>query len=217
MPPALQIKLLRILQEKTFRRVGGEKDIEVDCRVIAATHRNLQQMVDEGKFREDLYYRLNVINLHVPPLRDRREDVSSLANYFVRSAAAKMNKSIRNIEPEALEKLKNYSWPGNIRELQNVVERTVALSSGDTIDVSDLPTEIINYEDGALPFQDIKQFNQAKSEFERKFLIAALEEHNYNVSNAAKASAIPRQNFYLKMKKYGIKLPGARNNSNENP
>ncbi len=210
MPPDLQIKLLRVLQEKTFRRVGGEKDIEVDCRVIAATHRNLQQMVDEGEFREDLYYRLNVINLQVPPLRDRREDVSSLASHFVRTAAAKMNKSIRNFEPEALEKLKNYSWPGNIRELQNVVERAVALTLGDVIDVSDLPTEIINYDAGELPVQDIKQFSQAKSEFERKFLIAALEEHNYNVSNAAKASTIPRQNFYLKMKKYGIKPPGAR-------
>ena len=205
MPPNLQVKLLRILQEKTFRRVGGEKDVEVDCRVIAATHMNLREMVNKGNFREDLYYRLNVINIDLPPLRERDEDIPALANHFMRITAAKMRKPVSKIDPEAMEQLRKYRWPGNIRELQNVLERAIALCENELIKIEDLPSCIHDERGEKIRRPEIKFYNQAKLQFERQFILSALKASNYNVSAAAKASGIPRQNFYLKMKKLGIK------------
>jgi DNA-binding NtrC family response regulator len=207
MPMDLQIKLLRVLQEKVIRRIGSETDIQVDCRVIAATHRDLHKMVNEGGFREDLYYRLNVINIFIPPLRDRREDISALAAHFIRLTAAKMNKRVRKLEPNTLKYLLNYEWPGNIRELQNVLERAVVLSASESINLDDLPAEVSHSETRTLSPLDFRSYNKAKIEFERQYIESALEANQYNVAAAAKSCGIPRQNFYLKMKKLGIKPP----------
>ena len=136
MPLHLQTKLLRVLQEQEFERVGGTRTIEVDVRIVAATNRDLKAMVEEGKFRMDLYYRLAVFPLHVPALRERREDIPMLADYFVRKHAARMDRNIESISTNALDALTTYDWPGNIRELQNVIERSVVLSSGPELQVA---------------------------------------------------------------------------------
>ncbi|MBU0519091.1 sigma-54 dependent transcriptional regulator [bacterium] len=204
MPLNLQIKMLRVLQEKVIRRVGGESDIPIDCRVIAATHRTLRDMVEQGEFREDLFYRLNVIHIEIPQLQQRQDDIPALATHFIRLAAAKMNKPVRLIEPEAMLQLTRYAWPGNIRELQNVLERAVALTSGDSIKSSDLSIEIREAKEQCYRPVEIQKFSDAKQEFERQFICAALERHDYNVSAAADDTGIPRQNFYVKMKKYGL-------------
>jgi DNA-binding NtrC family response regulator len=205
MPLSLQVKLLRVLQEKNFQRIGGEDLIEVDCRVIASTHRNLKQMVESGKFREDLFYRLNVLNLHLPPLRERREDIPDFIQHFMRNISAKTGIEARSISEEAVELLKNYDWPGNIRELENTVERILALSNKEILSPDDLPEEI-RRNTGKIPREkkDIITFNQAREAFEKKYLIEALEQNDGNVSAAAQISGIPRQNFYLKLKKYNL-------------
>lgn len=187
MPLTLQVKLLRVLQEKTFQRVGGTATLEADCRVIASTHRNLRQLVAETKFREDLYYRLNVLNLHIPPLRERREDIPSLAHHFLRLTAARLGKSVDRLSPEAMESLKAHHWSGNIRELENAIERAVALSSDQQIEVEDLPEEVRLAKKGAdLPCQsELVQYSRAKEIFERDYILEALERHGGNVAAAA--------------------------------
>lgn len=142
LPPNLQVKLLRVLQDKEFQHVGGVKNIRVDVRILAATNRNLPQAMQKGTFREDLYYRLNVVSLTLPPLRERRDDVPMLVRHFVERYRREMSRPAMSIEPEALSRLQAYTWPGNVRELQNVIERAVALSPGPTITVADLPVEV---------------------------------------------------------------------------
>ena len=146
----LQAKLLRVLQEGEFERLGGTRTQRVDVRIVAATNQDLGQMVKDKRFREDLYYRLNVITINVPPLRERREDIPVLANHFVRVYAAKNNRRLEGLSDEAVRQLEAYSWPGNIRELENVVERAVVLARGARIDVADLPSEIA----GATPLPE---------------------------------------------------------------
>jgi DNA-binding NtrC family response regulator len=143
LPPDTQVALLRVLQEREFERVGGTRPIQVDVRVIAATHRDLKTAIADGRFREDLFYRLNVFPVETPPLRERKDDILMLVEYFVQRYAKKAGKSIRTIEKRTLERLRAYDWPGNIRELQNVIERSVILSSGDVFAVDDvwLPNE----------------------------------------------------------------------------
>ena len=138
----LQPKLLRVLQERRFERLGGNKTINVDLRLVCATNRNLGEMVQQGKFREDLYYRLNVVQLHLPPLRERRDDIPLLAQQFLVKAAQQFQKKTRNISPVAMQALEEYNWPGNVRELENVVQRGVALCDGFTVDVCHLPTAL---------------------------------------------------------------------------
>jgi two-component system response regulator HydG len=142
MSAAMQVKLLRVLQEREFERVGGARTLRVDVRILAATNRNLEEAVNRGEFRQDLFYRLNVINIHLPPLRDRREDIPLLAHTFLNRYAQKNNKSLDGFSSAALDAFYNYDWPGNIRELQNAVERAVILSRGDTVDASDLPERL---------------------------------------------------------------------------
>ncbi|MCX6641459.1 MAG: sigma-54 dependent transcriptional regulator [bacterium] len=206
MPPTLQVKLLRVLQEKTYRRVGGDNDLAVDCRIIAATHRDLPQMVDRGDFREDLFYRLNVINLQLPPLRERRSDIPALIAHIIKVTSAQQRRTCPKLDPTVLQCLTNYAWPGNIRELQNVLERAVALCSDDLINPMDLPESLQCK--SSPQFADFTQnnFGEAKDDFERSFILNALKEANNSVSQAAQATGIPRQNFYLKIKKYGIKI-----------
>ena len=135
--PALQAKLLRFLEEKTFKRVGGAVDIRVDVRVIAATNRNLQDEVRQGKFREDLFYRLNVLPITLPPLRDRHEDIPTLAKFYVDAYNSEFKKRVRGITAEALRKLQSHAWPGNVRELRNAVERAMLLAEGDVLTIDD--------------------------------------------------------------------------------
>ena len=139
MSPGLQVKLLRVLQEHSFERIGGVKSIKVDIRVIAATNQDLETMVRQGKFREDLYYRLNVIPIRIPPLRERVTDIPLLVNHFLQEFGKKKKKPVKRLAPKAMELLVRYSWPGNVRELENLVERLVILSEGDVVEVEDLP------------------------------------------------------------------------------
>jgi DNA-binding NtrC family response regulator len=210
MPLTLQVKLLRVLQERSFQRVGGEVTVEVDCRVIASTHRNLRRMVEEGAFREDLFYRLNVLQLHAPPLRERREDLPQLVQHFLRSVAARLGKERCVLSDQALECLADYSWPGNVRELENVIERAVALASGERIDVGDLPEEVRGIKSSGISVGAIVPFSQAKDDFERNYLLEILAQSHGSVTKAAQISGIPRQNLYLKLKKYSLN-PGAQN------
>src|SRR6186713_568712 len=142
MVPGLQAKLLRFLEEKTFKRVGGSADIHVDVRVVAATNRNLQEEVRHGKFREDLYYRLNVLPVNLPPLRERAEDIPSLVNFYVDAYSTEFKRRIQGVSPDAVEKLKHHGWPGNIRELRNAIERAMLLAEGDTLTADDFSTSI---------------------------------------------------------------------------
>jgi two-component system, NtrC family, response regulator AtoC len=140
----VQSKLLRAIENQTFRRVGGTTQIHVDVQIIAASNRDLKELIKEGKFREDLYYRLKVVDLHLPPLRERKGDIPELTGFFIRTLNPKMGKNVLGISPQAMQNLQNYDWPGNIRELSNAIERSIIFCNGETIEVSDLPTDIIS-------------------------------------------------------------------------
>jgi two-component system, NtrC family, response regulator AtoC len=140
----VQSKLLRAIENQTFRRVGGITQIHVDVHILAASNRDLKTMMSEGKFREDLYYRLKVVDLHIPPLRERIEDVPELTGYFIRTLNPKMGKNVLDISPQALQMLQNYKWPGNIRELSNAMERAMIFCNGEVIELPDLPSDIIS-------------------------------------------------------------------------
>lgn len=195
LPLAMQAKLLRTLQESTITRVGGEKTFPVDLRIIAATNRDLKEMAGKGEFREDLYFRLNVIELEIPPLRQRKEDIPALIDFFL----AKYNSDVVFTE-EALRQLGKYSFPGNVRELEHIVQRTVTLARSSVVKVSDLPTEIRNYH-GA---NEIGNLNQRLSEVERRMLLDALKANNWVQTRAALALGISERVLRYKMSKAGI-------------
>ena len=138
MPAAIQVKLLRVLQDREFERLGGTRTHKVDVRLVAATNRDLRAALEEGTFREDLYYRLNVVAIDIPPLRDHKEDIPALANFFLEKRYARSGKPVRGITPQAMKQLMEFHWPGNVRELQNIIERGVTLSTGTTLDVADI-------------------------------------------------------------------------------
>jgi two-component system nitrogen regulation response regulator NtrX len=195
-----QAKLLRVLQEGEFHRVGGEQPIRVSVRVIAATNRDLWEMVAQQKFREDLYYRLCVVPVRVPALRERREDIRPLADYFLADFCARNNFRARVFEPQAFEALEQYSWPGNIRELRNVVERMAILSSGDMLEAASVPVEI------RMPKNHAARGNlrQTRESAEREHILRALEEAQWNVSGAARALGMERTNLHKRIKALGI-------------
>jgi|SaaInlStandDraft_1057018.scaffolds.fasta_scaffold02602_12 DNA-binding NtrC family response regulator len=195
MPMETQVKLLRVIQEGEFERVGGSEIIKVDVRIIAATNRNLPQAVKEGEFREDLYYRLNVIQIHVPPLRERREDIAQLAEMFLQRYGSKGKK----LEAKALEALTAYEWPGNIRELKNIMERLGIIVARDTIGVSDLPSEVQFPE--ATVSNDMKVLG-TMDEIERQAIFSALRQSRGVKSEAAKALGIGLKTLYRKLDKY---------------
>jgi len=204
----LQAKLLRVLQERQFRRVGGTRLIDVDIRVIAATNRNLEQMVKDGEFREDLYYRLNVICIKLPPLRERVGDICILAGHFCHEFSAAQGKELQ-ISPEALKVLEHWNWPGNVRELKNVVERAVTFAERPMVEVSDLSpylTDEISVESAeyetALPFSEAKK--KWIAVFEKKYLTDLLERHGWNISRAAREAEIDRRNIYRLIAKHGL-------------
>ncbi len=204
----LQAKLLRVLQEREVRRVGSNRIIEVDVRVISATNRDLAQSVSTGQFREDLYYRLNVISIPLPPLRDRKGDIPLIAHYYLKKYAASSGKEVRGIMPEAMRLLEEHAWPGNVRELQNVIERAVVLAEHEMLRPQELPEHIrIKVEAASpkdLPLKRAKE--QWAASFERDYLIQLLKRHDGNISQAAKTAGVDRKTVHRLMKKYGIKL-----------
>ena len=197
MPIGLQAKLLRFLDTGEFRRVGGNKILSVDVRVIAATNRDLREVSRQGKFREDLYYRLNVINITVPPLRDREEDIPELAVYFLQKYGQRLSKQLQGFTQEAFVSLGSYPWPGNVRELENVVERAAILGDADLVGVKDLSIPSISalQEKGA---------GSSLEDMERDYILRVLREYHGNQSKASQVLGIDRKTLYLKLKKYGL-------------
>jgi Nif-specific regulatory protein len=203
LPIALQPKILRVLQEKEFERVGGERTIKIDVRLIAATSRNLEELVSKGKFREDLYYRLNVVPLFMPALRERKEDIPHLTEHFLKRFNGENDKNI-SISPESLRILIGYSWPGNVRELENTMERLVVMSNGKSIEPSDLPINI-----RLLSSKVVLQKDSLKTgieDMEKSSILHALEETGWVQAKAARVLGITSRQIGYKMKKYDIKL-----------
>ena len=206
-----QAKVLRILQEHKFERVGGNKTIEVDVRVIAATNKDLEKEITDGRFRQDLYYRLNVIPFHVPPLRERKADIPHLATHFLEYFCSKESRDTKVLNEEAIQAIKSYSWPGNVRELKNLIERLVIMSPGNTITRNQLPQavsekkETLGKDQGTHNFS-AATFRNAKEEFEKEFLIQKLEENEWNISRTAEAIEVERSNLHRKIKSYNIDL-----------
>lgn len=210
--PNLQAKLLRVLQDKEFQRVGGEKDIHVNVRIIAATNRNLRQAMQGGAFREDLYYRLNVVPLTLPPLRDRKEDLPTLVEYFLGRYCHESKRPLMKIDPTVLELFHTYHWPGNVRELQNIIERAVVLSPHLTITVADLPAEIYDQSPTAVEIvtqppaiDDTLPLAEATEAFRRIRIRQALEAAGGNQTKAAQLLGLPRTQLSRLMKRLGLR------------
>jgi DNA-binding NtrC family response regulator len=191
----MQIELLRVLETKSFMRVGGNKEIHSDFRLICATNRDLKTMVEKGTFREDLYYRINVVNIHVPPLRDRTEDIPLLVEHFTRKYCTLMNRPMVTIDPSVLKHLEEYPFPGNIRELENMIERALVIGNGKKIQLKDFP----------FGKDLIDSSVESLDEFEKTFIQQILNKYNWNISRTAKALKVDRVTLYNKIKKHGLK------------
>ena len=192
--PKMQIELLRVLETKSFVRVGGNKEITSDFRVICASNRDLKSMVEKGLFREDLYYRLNVVNIHIPPLRERTEDIPLLVDYFIKKYCTSMNKPLITIDPGAVKQLSAFSFPGNIRELENMIERAIVVGNGKKITTRDLP----------LGKETINSTVESLDELEKNHIKNILNKYNWNISAAAKALKVDRVTLYNKISKYDL-------------
>jgi DNA-binding NtrC family response regulator len=214
--PGMQVKLLRVLQEREIRRVGENRSRPVNVRVLAATNRDLAQGVEDGVFRQDLYYRLKVVELQVPPLRDRREDILPLARVMLADAAVRMGRNISGLVPVVADQLLRYDWPGNVRELENAMERTVALARGSRVALDDLPEEI--RQAFSKPVVNGGTV-QPLSEVEKEYILAVLELNGGNQMRAAKQLGIGSATLYRKLKKYGFigKSPNGRNRTTKEP
>ena len=201
-----QAKILRVLQEHSFERLGSEYTIKVDVRVIAATNKNLEEAIAKGLFREDLFYRLNVVPFHLPPLRERTEDLEELTKYFLKIMSSDLKEPEKDMEPDALLLLKHYPWPGNIRELRNLIERLCIMVPGNTITRSDLPDNIVFRSNPTLSESrtEASKLREAKSDFERAFILDKLQENQWNVSKTAEAIGIERSNLHRKLKSFNI-------------
>ncbi len=214
MPKELQVKILRVLEVQKFQRVGGTEEIEVDNRIIAATNKDLKRAVEEGSFREDLFYRLNVISISLPPLRERRDDIPLLVEHFVEKHCRVLKKDILRVSPDVLQVFQEYSWPGNVREMENALVRALVLCRGDCLRVEDLPEEVRKErrrEEAKVPadreeLKRIKKETQQKmkEEVERKFLEEALRNEKGNILRAAARVHMDRRQFQNLIKKYGI-------------
>jgi DNA-binding NtrC family response regulator len=194
----MQIELLRVLETKSFMRVGGNKLINSDFRVICATNKDLKKMVDNGTFREDLYYRLNVVNILIPPLRERVDDIPLLVDYFIRKYCNAMSRNIVSIEPAAIRKLKEFEFPGNVRELENMIERAIVVGNGKEIRVKDLPLSQESVVSSSVESLD---------ELEKKHIQLILNKYDWNISRASKALQVDRVTLYNKIKKFDLKQP----------
>ncbi|NDG83408.1 MAG: sigma-54-dependent Fis family transcriptional regulator [Proteobacteria bacterium] len=232
-PASMQVKLLRVLQEKKFTPVGSNREIEMNVRIVAATNRDLESMTKDGSFREDLFYRLNVLPIRLPPLRERRNDIESLAKYFVEKFNARYKKAVKGLSDDAMMLLKSHRWPGNIRELENVLEHAFVLEASDTITAGSLPEKIratgasallaadesddaaeLSLEEGTIPMDgeamsfrmSIQKFDfqASKEEFEKQFLINALKAFHGKINQTAIHANIPKKTLLRKLEKYGI-------------
>jgi two-component system response regulator AtoC len=213
LPLPAQVKLNRALQEKETRRVGGTDAVKVDVRVIAATHRELRAEVAAGRFREDLFYRLHVFPVRLPPLRERAEDVPVLAAHFLEKHARAFRREVDGFEPEAIRALTSYTWPGNVRELENAVERAVAVARGARVAEGDLPQEVRAAAASgaaipgdaltALPYRDAVE--QARDRVSREYLVALLREQRGNVTKAAERAGMERESLHRLLKKHGLR------------
>jgi DNA-binding NtrC family response regulator len=213
----LQSQLLRVLEEKVFRRVGGTRDIPVDVRVIAATNKDLMEEVAAGRFRDDLFYRLSVVPIPIPPLRQRKEDIPPLVKHFIQEFNHRLSRSIRGITPDALNALMGYDWPGNVRELRNVIERIAILENPELIRLEHLPLEILHQSEPSegsaealvqLPYHVAKA--QMLEAFERRYLLSLLQRYNGNVSKCAESAGIDRSSFHRLLKKHKINTTAFR-------
>jgi two-component system response regulator AtoC len=217
----MQVKLLRVLQESEFERVGGIKTIRVDVRLVAATNRDLKREIAAGTFREDLYYRLNVVPIALPALRDRVSDIPLLGVHFVDKFNARLKKHVSGIEPDAMDRLVSYTWPGNIRELENVLERAILFCDTQRVRLIDLPVEVRegvvespqkalpvavgDSKDGVLTDGLKEQVKAAMSRLERELIVRALDQTGGNVTHAARLLKISRKGLQLKMKELGLR------------
>lgn len=204
MDNSLQVKFLRVIQEKRFNRIGGTEEIATDVRIITSTNRDLGHEVDQRRFRKDLYYRINVIKIKVPPLRERREDIPLLSYHFLRKYSQEFEKNVKSISPEVMSVLMRHRWDGNVRELENFIEHSVALADGEEIMSSDLPENLFDLISKGEREILWKPYDEAKRQFEKNYLEQALERAKGNVTQASRLTSIPRQNIYEKIKKYNI-------------
>jgi two-component system nitrogen regulation response regulator NtrX len=203
-----QAKVLRALEEQTVERIGGHEPIRVDVRVIAASNQALSELIAQGRFREDLFYRLNVIPIEVPPLRRRREDVPLLVEYFLKTFSAEYGKRPKTLSGEAMGYFMVYDWPGNVRELRNMVERLVIMTPGDVITPEDLPSPFRSREAVAVPTEaGLQSLREARDAFERAYILGELRAHDWNITKTAQALGIGRVNLWRKLKAYGIAVP----------
>jgi DNA-binding NtrC family response regulator len=209
--PGMQVKLLRVLQDFEFEPVGGTKTERVDTRVILATNENLDQLVQQGKFRLDLYYRVNVINIELPALRERITDIPLLASHFLQEVCTESGRTVTGFTADAIASLQRYGWPGNVRELQNVVERAVLLGKGDTIGVDDLPATLSSFRPVTVEAVGAQTLKQALQAPERQMIMDVLEAHHCNRQETAAALGMNRTTLYKKMKKLGLETQPSAN------
>ncbi|HVF91306.1 MAG TPA: sigma-54 dependent transcriptional regulator [Blastocatellia bacterium] len=206
---SMQAKLLRALQEKEVMRVGGTRPVKVDVRVIAATNRDLEAMVKEERFREDLYYRLNIIPIVIPPLRNRRDDIPPLVDFFVAKHSLGSHRVIRGLTASARNLIMNYSWPGNVRQLESAIERAILLCEGDEIDAEDLPVEIRQENSPATAFNfKLPPEGISFEDLERSLIIQAMEQTGWNITRAAKLLGLSFRTLQYRLEKFGLKKPG---------
>jgi two-component system nitrogen regulation response regulator NtrX len=206
-----QAKVLRILQEKKFERVGGNKLIPTDVRVLAATNKDLEKEMEVGRFRQDLYYRLNVIPLRIPPLRERKEDILLLADRFIKDFSVKEGEPEKQVTNEVIAVLMKHNWPGNVRELKNIIERLVIMTPSSVISKCDLSPLFEDVKADAAPLEpDINAdtFREAKQDFERQYIIRKLREFDGNISRTAEAIGLERSNLHKKIRSYGLEVKG---------
>jgi transcriptional regulator with PAS, ATPase and Fis domain len=200
MPVSLQAKLLKVIETSEVSPLGDTRSRLVDIRVIAATNVDIEDRIKAGKFREDLYWRLNVIEIKIPPLRERKEDIEMLTNHFITKLAQEHDKQIKGIEPDALALLIDYSWPGNVRELKNTIERSIVLAEGSTLTVDDLPEKMRKEETG----KELPPLKAYLGDYEKNLLFQTYNTHNKNKEETARALGIDLATLYRKFKKYGI-------------
>jgi DNA-binding NtrC family response regulator len=211
LPLPVQVKLNRVLQERELRRVGDNRPTQVDVRVIAATHRDLKAEVAAGRFREDLFYRVNVFPIVLPALRDRREDIPLLASHFLEKHAGALRKELSGIEADALRALTGYPWPGNVRELENAIERAVEVAKGPKIELRDLPQDVKGTQEGAIPGEVLAKMpyreavDLARDRVSRDYLTVLMREHEGNVTHAAQQAGMERESLHRLLKRYGIR------------
>lgn len=210
--PAMQVKLLRVLQERKFTPVGSNREVSTNARIVAATNQNLEKMIEDGAFREDLFYRLNVMPIFLPPLRDRIEDLENLTQYFIKRFNKKLDKQITGFSPEAMILLKRYSWPGNIRELENIIERSFIVEHESMIQVRTLPEQIQNlHRQGENPsmassYKGPMDFDQFKEATEKEFIVQALKANHGRINQTVAHAGIPKNTLLRKIRKYDINV-----------